>query len=154
MSVYHEGKGSPIYKAIIVVLVGLLAYVVYEPYTIRAAEDAYRAESRARMLNIRAAELQYINRFFRYNSSLDSLVQFINDSLLTTGSWQQYFVPLEGGGFSPESLLRSPKSGRPYQFTAVDTTRIKKYELVCPDGYGTIGSLTDDGRVNKASWED
>ncbi|MCI0705960.1 MAG: hypothetical protein L0Y80_00560 [Ignavibacteriae bacterium] len=154
MSVYHEAKGSPIYKGIIVALLALLVYVVYEPYTIKAEEEAWRAESRARMLNIRAAQLQYINRFYRYNSSLDSLVTFIKDSLISTNPWQTYFVPLEGGEFSPESLLRSPKSGQPYQFTAVDTTRIKKYELICPDGYGSIGSLTDDGRVNKASWTD
>ena len=154
MSVYHEAKGSPIYKGIIVVLLALLVYVVYEPYTIKAAEEAYRAESRTRMLNIRAAQLQYINRYFRYNSSLDSLVQFVHDSLLTSGSWQEIFLPLSGGIFAPESLLHSPKSWRSYQFTAVDTARIKKYELICPDGYGSIGTLTDDTRVNKASWED
>jgi hypothetical protein len=36
----------------------------------------------------------------------------------------------------------------------VDTTVIKKYVVEDPDGYGSIGSLTDDSRVNKASWEE
>jgi len=154
MSVYHEAKGSLVYKAIIVVLLALLIYVVYEPYTVREMEDAYRRESRARMINIRTAQLQHIYRFNRYNSSLDSLVQFVNDSLVANSEVMKNFIPLTSGTFAPESLLHSPKSFRFYELIAVDTSRIKKYELRCPDGYGSIGSLTDDGRVNKASWED
>lgn len=154
MSVYHEAKGSLLYKAIIALLLALLVYVIYEPYKIREEEEFYKRESRARMLNIRAAELQYINRFFRYNTSLDSLVKFIQDSLIAKGADQGVFVPLSNGLFVPESLLHSPKSLLPYKLAVNDTSRIKKYLLECPDGYGSIGSVTDDSRVNKASWVD
>ncbi|MGH2568649.1 MAG: hypothetical protein ACRDGA_09935 [Bacteroidota bacterium] len=154
MSVYHEAKGSVLYKAIIVVLFALLVYVVYEPYKIRAEEEQYKRESRLRMLNIRAAELQYINRFFRYNTSLDSLVTFIKDSLVASGLEKEIFHPLSSGLFAPESLLHAPKSLRPYRLAVNDTSRIKKYLLECPDGYGSVGSVTDDSRVNKASWEE
>jgi hypothetical protein len=152
MSVYQEAKGSPILKAVIVVLFGVLAYVLYEPYMIREQEETNKRESRARMINIRQAQLLHIGQFGRYNTSMDSLVSFINtlpDSIRT-----MHFRPLALSPFVPESLLHTPKSSRPYFLQVVDTTAIKKYLVDDPDGYGSIGSLTDDSRVNKASWEE
>jgi len=151
MSVYHEAKGSPILKGVIVVLIGILLYVLYEPYQIREEEESFKRESRARMLNIRQGQLLYIGAYGSYAMNLDTLIAFIRtrpDSLLAT-----YFQPLTMSGFVPESLMHTPKTWRPYQLTAVDTTVIKKYLVDDPDGYGAIGSLTDDQRVNKASWE-
>lgn len=72
-----------------------------------------------------------------------------------------------------DSLLSSPKSGTPY-ILEVDTSvhydtaitrygKIKnidtvvtigtKFYLECPDGYGSIGSLTSDALKNTATWE-
>ncbi len=151
MSVYHEAKGSPILKGVIVVLLGILLYVLYEPYQIREEEEAFRRESRARLINIRQGQLLHIGARSRYAESLDSLVAFIRtrpDTLVAA-----YFQPLTMSAFVPESLLHTPKTWRPYRLTAVDSTIIKKYLVDDPDGYGSIGSLTDDQRVNKASWE-
>ncbi len=103
------------------------------------------------MLNIRQGQLLHIGAYGHYATHLDSLVAFIRtrpDSVVAV-----YFQPLTFTGFVPESLLHTPKTWRPYQLTAVDTTVIKKYVVADPDGYGSIGSLTDDQRVNKASWE-
>jgi len=152
MSITREAKGSIILKIIIVLLMAVLVYVIYEPYQIQAQEESYRSESRLRMVNIRAAQLQFIGQHGRYVSTLDSLVMFINtlpDSIRSSA-----FLPLSGGTFTAELLLTSPKSNRPYVLVSVDTSAIKKYVLEDPDGYGSIGSLTDDARVNKASWED
>ncbi|MEX2189768.1 MAG: hypothetical protein WEB33_03600 [Bacteroidota bacterium] len=151
MSVYHESKGSPILKGVIVVLLGILLYVLYEPFQIREEEEAFKRESRARLINIRQGQLLHIGATSAYAASLDSLVAFIRtrpDSVLAS-----YFQPLTMSTFAPESLLHTPKTWRPYRLTAVDTTVIKKYLVDDPDGYGSIGSLTDDQRVNKASWE-
>ena len=151
MSVYHEAQGSPILKGVIVVLFGILLYVLYEPYQVREQEEAYKHESRARMLNIRQGQLLHIGAFGRYASSLDSLVAFLHtrpDSVIAAA-----FQPLTTSAFVPESLLHTPKTWRPYSLVSVDTTVIKKYLVDDPDGYGAIGSLTDDQRVNKASWE-
>jgi hypothetical protein len=104
------------------------------------------------MINIRQAQLLYISEHLKYSNNLDSLVAFIKtrpDSILSS-----HFKPLAMGAFVPESLLLCPKSSRPYRLETVDTTVIKKYLLEDPDGYGSIGSLTDDTRVNKASWEE
>jgi Tfp pilus assembly protein PilE len=152
MSISRESKGSIVLKIIIVLLMAVLVYVIYEPYQIQAQEEAYRMESRLRMLNIRAAQLQYIGQNGRYSSSLDSLITFIQT--LPDSTRAEAFVPLTTGTFVPESLQRAPKSDRAYVLLAVDTSAIKKYLLEDPDGYGSIGSLTDDSRVNKASWED
>ncbi len=153
MSIYQKPKGSILYKVIIVILVGVLIYVLYEPFEIREREDSFRRESRARMSNIRTAQLQYIGEFGRYSSTMDSLVAFVKSELAAGTLSTETFKPLVFSPFVPESLSLAPKSYRPYVMTSVDTTIIKKYLLECPDGYGSIGSLTDDSRINKASWE-
>ncbi|MBM4168884.1 MAG: hypothetical protein FJ215_06975 [Ignavibacteria bacterium] len=153
MSIYQKPKGSILHKIIIVALIGVLIYVLYEPFEIREREDALRRESRARMTNIRAGQLQFINKFGKYAPSVDSLIAFIKEEVAAGTVTTETFKPLALGPFVPESLAHSPKSFRPYVMTSVDTTIIKKYILECPDGYGSIGSLTDDSRINKASWE-
>lgn len=152
MSVYQEAKGSPILKGVIALLFVILAYVLYEPYQIRKEEETYQNESRARLINLRQAQLLHISQRSRYNTSLDSLVQFIHT--LPDSTRTAYFKPLVLSSFVPESLLHAPKSWKSYRLQVVDTTAIMKYILEDPDGYGSIGSLTDDSRVNKASWEE
>ena len=154
MSIYHEAKGSPVLKAVIVLLLAALVYVLYEPYKIREQEELYKKESRLRMINIRTAQLTFISESGRYCSTLDSLVMYIKAKLDSATIDASIFKPLTHGSFEPDSLLHSPKSLRPYSLQSVETTVIKKYLLEDPDGYGSIGSLTDDMRVNKASWEE
>ncbi|HWP82241.1 MAG TPA: hypothetical protein VNN76_06270 [Bacteroidota bacterium] len=154
MSIYHESKGSPVLKAIIVVLLGVLLYVLYEPYQVREREENYKKESRLRMMNIRTAQLQYISEKGVYANSLDTLVAFVKEKLAAGAIDPSIFKPLSHGAFTPDSLLKTPKSQRPYSLQTVEQTVIKKYLLEDPDGYGSIGSLTDDTRVNKASWEE
>lgn len=153
MSIYHQPKGSIVLKAIIVILIGVLIYVLYEPFKIREQENAYKKESRARMINIRLAQLQYISEYGIYASSMDTLIAFVNKNLESGVSSKENFKPLTFSEFVAESLLHSPKSLSPYRLTSIDTTIIKKYLLECPDGYGQIGSLTDESRINKADWE-
>lgn len=72
-----------------------------------------------------------------------------------------------------DSLYRSPKTLSPYilevdttvqidtilnrrgRITKIDTiiTIGQRYYIECPDGYGSIGSLTSDALRNTASWE-
>ena len=152
MASTREARGSIILKIIIVMLIAVLVYVIYEPYQIRAQEESYQTESRSRMVNIRAAQLLFIGQHGRYVSTLDSLVLFIED--LSDSVRSAAFTPLSGGPFRAQSLLRAPKSNRAYVLVCIDSVAIQKYFLQDPDGYGSIGSLTDDARVNKASWEE
>jgi hypothetical protein len=154
MSVYQESQGSPILKGVIVVLFGVLIYVLYQPYKIREEQEMWKKESRARLVDIRAGQLMYIGQYGKYATSIDSLVAYIRQKTDEGTVPEGTFKPLSTSPFVPESLLHAPESGRLYDMTAVDTTVIKKYMVSDPDGYGSIGSLTDDARVNKASWED
>ena len=154
MSVYQETKGSPILKAVIVLLFGILIYIIYEPYQIREQEESNKRESRARLMNIRSAQLLYITDFGKYAPSIDSLIAFVKGKIAAGTVPADTFRPLTMSAFDPDSLHHTPGSLRPYSVTSVDSTVIKKYVAEDPDGYGTIGSLTDDSRVNKASWEE
>ena len=90
-----------------------------------------------------------------------------------TGRSSNPFTNLAVGGFIADSLFASPKSFASY-ILQVDTTKSvdtvinrrgkitkidsnivigTKYYLECPDGYGTIGDLTDVALKNAASWE-
>ena len=182
-------KSEPWYiHAILYVVIVALAYLlirvaIIEPTEIVEAEKYYKTESRARMSNIKAAEILYEGKFRRYTDNLDTLVHFIkNDSnvqkLMTgidsiTGRSSNPFTNLAVGGFIADSLFTSPKSYASY-ILQVDTTKSvdtvinrrgkitkidsnivigTKYYLECPDGYGTIGDLTDVALKNAASWE-
>lgn len=147
-------KGSIVLKIIIVVLVGVLIWVIYEPYAYMEEEAGYKRESRLRMANIRQAQLLYMDGHRRYTGDLDSLIGFIKGDSTIAAQMDSIFKPLSIGSFSPESLEYSPKSHRPYKLAVDDSSTVKKYLLEDPDGYGFIGSLTDDQKVNKASWEE
>jgi len=156
MSIQNPSKGSIVFKLIIVLLIGVLIYVLYEPYVIFEQEIYYKAESRLRMENIRVAQLKFISDpkgVGKYNNSLDSLILYIKAGLESGTLKKEEFKPLTSGTFVPESLARTPKSWVPYMLATVDTAVIKKYVLECPDGYGTIGSLTEEEKLNKADWE-
>jgi hypothetical protein len=83
------------------------------------------------------------------------------------------FIALSDGQFTPDSLLRTPKSQQPFTLK-IDSTETAdtvvnrrgrivkiekhsvvgtKYYLEDPDGYGSIGSLDNDALKNTASWE-
>lgn len=147
-------KGSIVLKSIIVVLVGVLVWVIYEPYTIMKQEEAFKEESRLRMVNIRQAELLHLDRHGLYSSNLDSLIHFIKTDSILSAKQDSIFEPHSDGTFNIDSLKYTPKSHRVYEIQVDDTSVVKKYLLKDPDGYGSIGSLDDDAKVNKASWEE
>ena len=76
-------KSEPWYiHAILYVVIVALAYLlirvaIIEPTEIVEAEKYYKTESRARMSNIKAAEILYEGKFRRYTDNLDTLVHFI-----------------------------------------------------------------------------
>jgi len=154
MAIQRPARGSIIFKVVIVILVLVLAWVLYQPYVLLKEEEAYKKESRLRMTNIRTGQLQHIGAYGRYATDLESLILFLKTDSLVIAKMDSLFKPLSGGIFVPESLVYAPKSHQRYMLEVDDTSTVKKYFLQCPDGYGSIGSLTDDSRINKASWED
>jgi hypothetical protein len=182
-------KSEPWYvHAVLYVIIIALVYVLIQvaiigPTEIIEKEKYFKTESRARMLNLREAQILWKNKNGSYTDNLDSLIAFIQkDTSVTnlkekidslTGKSRYPFKPLAHGAFDPESLFWTPKSHSNY-ILQVDTTieldtvvnrrgnivRVdtitsigNRYLLEDPDGYGKIGDLNSDALINTPSWE-
>lgn len=171
-----------LYAVILVLIYILIQVAIVEPKSIVEKEKYYKEEARARMKNIKEAEILYQKKFTKFTNSVDSLVVFIKspyvdsirqsyDTLMRR--FNDPFIKLAHGEFTPESLFRTPRSQQ-FFILEIDTTvnvdtvvtpkgkvlRVdtnivigSKYRLEDPDGYGTIGDLTNDALKNTASWE-
>jgi len=165
-----------------VLVIVLINIVWWEPMDVYETEAYSKKESRLRMDNLRQAEILFQKKFGRYTDNADTLINFIktDKSVLEirtkkdtlTGRVRDPFVKLTGGELFADSLKLSPKTFKPY-LIQVDTSVINdtvragnrilridkketigtRYYIECPDGYGTIGSLTEEAYKNTASWE-
>ena len=172
-----------LYVIILILAVVLIQVAIIEPQRVVEQERYYKAESRARLSNIRAAEKLWEEKYGRFTDNLDSLVHFVlTDTLVAqrvagvdsiTGRPTNPFVDLAVGSFVADSLFHSPKSFSPYilqvdttthldtvinrrgRIVSVDTSTVigTRYLVECPDGYGKIGDLYSDALKNAASWE-
>lgn len=149
-------SGLQIVLAIVIVV---LAYVLYR--TIREPQLAYERElalteaTRARMSDIRTAMRTYEQRYDRYPTSLDSLVQIVKTDSFFVAKRDSIFRLEDGRPFYPDSLPFSAR-GQRFDLTVVDTSDVAVYLLEDPGSDDVIG--TDDpsraaGRLNAASWE-
>ncbi len=174
---------AALYGVIVILVFILVKVAIIDPNDIMEKENYYKTESRLRMKDIKEGEIIYFKKHNKFTGNLDSLVNFIKTSPLVDSAMSAYdtlthksanpFANLSTGKFTPDSLLRSPKSNQPYtlevdtsvsvdtvvnrygRITKIDTTKKigTKYYLEDPDGYGTIGSLTNEALKNTASWE-
>jgi hypothetical protein len=183
-------KSEPwyIHAALIVVII-ILSYVllrvaILDPGEYVKKEKYFKTESRARMDNLRQAEILFSRKFEHFCGNLDTLINYVKtdssvQALITgidtlTGRSSNPFKPLVSvDSINFDSLFHSPKSLARYilevdttmqvdtvvnrrgKITSIDTTYLigTKYYIECPDGYGSIGSLTSDALKNTASWE-
>ncbi len=171
-------RKEPTYIHVILLLIAagliylLIQVAIVEPSNIMELEKYYKAESRQRMINIKEAEVLYKNKFGKFTGSLDSLFNFINNDPSVREKKDSIFVNLKSGSFVLDSIRFSPKSHSQYllqidtstsidtvvnqrgKFLRVDTTVVigARYLLECPDGYGSIGDLKNDLKINVPSW--
>ncbi len=174
---------AALYAVIIILIFILVKVAIIDPNRVVTAENYYRTESRARMIDIKEGEILWFKKYGQYTANMDSLVNFIKTSPMVdsvesgidtlTNKSTNPFVSLTAGKFIPDSLFKTPKSFSPYKLSvdtsvSVDTVvsrtgRILRidstkhigtlYYLKDPDGYGSIGSLTNTALKNTASWE-
>lgn len=137
-----------------IVIVGL-AYWLYETITTPAEELAQRERqtemTRERLDIIRQAMIGYEQERDRYPGTLDSLVMFIEqDSMLRARLQREY-----GGDLMLDSLPFSPRTGKRFDLTTIDTLDIPVYKVTDPDQpMDFIGTLNPDPtEANRASWE-
>jgi len=153
MAISSQGTRTGIQVGLGIVIL-VLAYFLYrsitEPYDRIERQQRITEQTRERMSNIRTALIDYERDSTSYPDSLNILVQHIqSDSILATRQDSVF-----GGPLNLDSLLFSPRSGNPFQYTVSDTGRVETYLLKDPDTDDQIGTLSGDPtETNVASWE-
>lgn len=153
MAATGQGLRAVIQVILALAIVGL-AYWLYisitEPWKAVEREQELTRVTRDRMDDMRSALIQYEREYDRFPLTTDSLIMYISQDSLISANPDSVFGP----GFMLDSLLFSPRTGTPFQYTAIDTTRTKTYLIEDPDSGDFIGTLRDDPtQVNAASWE-
>lgn len=174
---------AALYAVILVLVFVLIQVAIVEPKKVIEDEKYYKTESRARMTNLREAEILWEEKFEKYSDNVTELVNFIKTDEEVLKLVEGFdssrmrstnpFTMLTSGEFIADSIFTSPKSGRPY-IVQVDTSiqidtvinrrgRVigvdtvieigSKYYIECPDGYGSIGDVNNEALKNTASWE-
>lgn len=182
-------KSEPWYiHAILYVIIIILTYLlidvaIIQPNYVLKMEKFWKEESRARMINIKSAEILWEKKHGTYTDNMDSLVYFVKtdqsvqDAIVSvdtvTGRSRNPFVALAGGEFIADSLFASPKSGLPFELKVDTTTNVDTvinrrgrvisidttidigtlWEVKSPDGYGKVGDLFSEALKNTVSWE-
>lgn len=152
MSETNKDKGNIILKILIGVLVVVLYYIITAPWSEKLKVDALKLQSRVKMTKIRTGELAFIASNNRYSSSLQELVDWLKTDPFVSAKKDSIF-DLKGSRLNLDSLIYSPVNGEVYKYQFSDSSAVKKYYLECPGGSGSIGSMTDDDKVNKSTWE-
>lgn len=146
-------KGSIILKALIVVLVVVLYFIISTPWQAKVAADKLKLDSRVKMSQIRSGELVYVAAKGEYSSSIAELISFIKRDPYLSTKIDSVFNVKDGSNFNLETLNISPVTGTEYKYQVDNASAVKKYLLECPGGSGSIGSMDDEEKVNKSSWE-
>ncbi len=174
---------AALYAVILILTILLVKVAIIDPNNEVQKENYYKNESRLRMKDLKEGEILYFKKHNQFTGDLDSLVNFIKTSPLVDSAMSAYdtlthkstnpFAKLTTNKFSPDSLIWTPKSHQPYtlevdtsvsidtvvnrygRITKIDTSKKigTKYYIEDPDGYGTIGSITNEALKNTASWE-
>lgn len=174
---------AALYFVIAVLTFILIKVAIIDPKATVKAEKYNRTESRLRMENLKEAQILYHQQHGHFAGSLDTLVDFVKTSTFVDSIRNAFdslsrrpadpFLKLTHGEFTPESLIYSPKTHQRYvlqidtnevvdsvvnargRLLRVDTTIEigTNYYIEDPDGYGTVGSVTDEALRNTVSWE-
>lgn len=147
------GANAAIQIVLILVIVGL-AYYLYrsltEPYELIRQQQEVTERTRARMGDIRTAMIRYENVNGRFTADLDSLMMFVASDSLFRVMGDSLF----SDAFILDSLAFSPRTGKRFELSVNDTTRIQTYLLKDPDSRDQIGTpLPDVTLLNASSWE-
>jgi len=141
-------------QAILAIAIIGLTYFLYvsitAPYEAVERQKEVTEMTRTRMDQIRAAMIEHQRRNGRYISTLDSLVMWLKTDSTMVASSDSIFAY----GFVADSLLYSPRSGKPFELAINDTSRTATYRIDDPDSDDYIGTISGDvTQLNAASWE-
>ncbi len=145
-------------QVVLAIVIVVLAYVLYqsitEPYKEIERQERLTQLTRQRMSQLRSALVYYQEKTGHFPPSLDSLVNYLKqDSLFLAKA--DSILGLQGELNVPlDSLIYSPRTGKPFIYMLNDTSRVEIYLLKDPDSNDSIGSrIPDITLLNAASWE-
>ena len=143
--------GIQIVLAIAIVALSYWLYVsITEPWDAIERQREMTEITRDRMDMVRQTLIFYNRRQDGFPSSLDSLIIWLNQDSLVQAQGDSLFGP----GFSPDSMVFSPRTGERFVYTLNDTGRVEIYLLKDPNSEDQIGSAQPDvTQLNAASWE-
>jgi len=135
------------------VILGLSYYLYYsitEPYDRIERQEQLTERTRARMTHIRTALVDYERDSASFPDSLALLLDHVRRASMLLAAPDS----ATGDTINIDSLLYSPRTGTPFQYTVNDTGRVETYLLEDPDTEDQIGTMNaDPTKTNAASWE-
>ena len=136
--------------ALIIALSYFLYLSITEPYEMIERQEELTEMTRSRMDKVRQVAIQYEAQYERFPSTIDSLLLFARmDSVFTLKR-----DSVLGMELNIDSLIYSPRTGKMFEYSINDTSRVKTYLLKDPDSDDQIGTmLADITLLNAASWE-
>jgi hypothetical protein len=149
---------SQTHRLVVQVLLALviagLAYWLYrsitEPWKVVERREETTRLTRARMDLLRTALTHYERTHRRFPLTADSLLAFVRQDAGLRARIDSVFGP----AFPLDSLLHSPRTGRPFTYAVNDTAPVKMYRLQDPDTPDRIGTLDPDPtQRHAATWE-
>ncbi|GIV59665.1 hypothetical protein GQ464_014170 [Rhodocaloribacter litoris] len=149
------GQGTRIALQVVLgIVILVLAYFLYvsitEPYQAVERQRELTRLTRERMDDVRQALVYYRQVNERFPRTLDSLVMFLKTDSLAQARTDSLF----GEPVNFDSLIYSPRTGKPFEYALNDTSQVMIYLLKDPDSDDQIGSLIPDVTLlNAASWE-
>jgi hypothetical protein len=146
-------RGSVILKIIIVFLIALLVYTIWEPFDIIRTDEEHRAESRTRMAILRNTQILYFTQNRTYQRDIDSLITWLTTDSLAVARQDSLIRDVTAQPVNPEDLKYSPRSHEKYTILVDDTSSTHRYRIECPDSYGFVSDLDDVSQLHRASWE-
>lgn len=146
---------SVVLGIIIIALSWLLYDSIVTPYQEVKEREAERDRVRNRMITLKDALVQYESTFGHFpptDGGLDSIVVFLKTDSLMVAMGDSLFAQIPPLEYSPESMIIAPRSGQPFTYTHIDSTRPPLYLLEDPDSDDTIGSLNRTTMRNAPNW--
>lgn len=144
---------SVVLLIVIAILSVVLVKAIVDPYQDLEDQKAVTAQVRNRMMNVRDALIKYNLKKNKFPKTLDSLMIFIKGDSLLSAKADSLFKELPPLVFNLDSMIYSPRTGRPFYYTMVDSIRPNLYVLRDPDSKDVIGDSVKTTLLNAASWE-
>jgi hypothetical protein len=147
-------------RIISIVLFGVIIYLAWvlvdairSPYLELERQKEITQQVRQRMYNVRDALIKYNLKKNKFPQSLDSLLIWIKSDTSIFNHADSLFKERPPLKFNLDSMIFSPRTGKPFYYVRVDTIRPNLYKLKDPDSKDVIGDTAKTTLLNAASWE-